>query len=294
MLSNALSILANTIAGAPATRPAARMVTLGPMELTIAAIGVCVLVVCIVRRLTRPRKLALNNTPGRTNTITPIHIVGLFLLWQFTVALITHLAATGLGDILDARKTKVIAAGIGYAIMIALSILVAAQTFRFGPIRGMGLSARHWIYDSGRALVAYLAVIPVCWALLRTMRLILPPQYVQYHQMLIALTEFTPAWRMAVVFVTVILAPVAEELFFRGLLQSMFRRYLGNAWGSILITSALFAIVHVPHYDTMPALFLLSVVLGYNYERCGRLYAPILIHVIFNGESILSTLIYGS
>ena len=261
MLSNALSILADAGAGAPATRPAAPDVTLGPIEQAIAAIGVCVLVVCIVRRVTRPRKLALNHTPGRANTLTPIHIVGLFLLYHFVMAAVARLAASRSGGILDGpdgRKATVLAAGIGSVIMLAVSVLVAARTFRLGLRRGMGLSMRHWIYDSGRALVAMGGV-----------------------------------WRVLVIFAAVVLAPLAEEIFFRGLLQSMLRRYLGHAWGGILITSAFFAIVHVPHYDTMPALFVLSVVLGYNYERCGRLYAPILIHVIFNGESILSALLYA-
>jgi len=297
MLSNALSILTDAGAGAPATPPAAPVATIGPMELAIAAIGVCVLVVCIVRRLTRPRKLALNNTPGRPNSLTPIHVVGLFLLWQFVVAAIAHLAAGRFGDTLDGpdgRKATVLAAGIGSVIMLALSVLVAARTFRLGLRRGLGLSARHWIYDSGRALVAYLAVIPVCWGLLMIMRrAVLTPEQIEKHKMLTALAEMGGVWRVLVIFAAVVLAPLAEEIFFRGLLQSMLRRYLGHAWGGILITSAFFAIVHVPHYDAMPALFVLSVVLGYNYERCGRLYAPILIHVIFNGESILSALVYA-
>lgn len=293
MLSNALSILANVVAGVPGTQPATPGAALEPIEQTIAAIGVCVLVVCIVRRLTRPRKLALNNTPGRVNTLTPIHVVGLFLLYQFVMLAVAHLATGRFGDMLDGpdgRKATVLVTGIGSVILLAMSALIAAGTFRLGLRRGMGLSARHWIYDSGRALVAYFAIIPVCLALLLAMRSILPPQHVRNHQMLTALAEFGLAWRVVVIFAVVFLAPLAEEVFFRGLLQSMLRRYLTHPWGGILITSAFFAIVHVPYYDTMPALFALSVVLGYNYERCGRLYAPILIHVIFNGVSILSEL----
>jgi len=40
----------------------------------------------------------------------------------------------------------------------------------------------------------------------------------------------------------------------------------------------------------MPALFVLSVILGYNYERCGRLYPPVLIHALFNSVFILNAL----
>ena len=60
-----------------------------------------------------------------------------------------------------------------------------------------------------------------------------------------------------------------------------------------MLTSAIFAMLH---WDTvasadgewvpLPALFALGVVLGYNYERSGRLVAPILIHALFNGVSV--------
>ena len=40
----------------------------------------------------------------------------------------------------------------------------------------------------------------------------------------------------------------------------------------------------------MPALVVLGLVLGYNYERTGRLTAPILIHSLFNAFMTISTL----
>ena len=86
------------------------------------------------------------------------------------------------------------------------------------------------------------------------------------------------------------LAPIAEELFYRGLMQSMLRRYGLRPWMAILATSAVFAVSHWPHYQDMPALFVLAVALGYNYERTGRLIAPIVLHAAFNGVTLWATL----
>ncbi len=51
-------------------------------------------------------------------------------------------------------------------------------------------------------------------------------------------------------------------------------------WMAILLTSFLFAIIH-PLW-TAPLIFVLAVCLGYAYERTGNLWAPIVIHALFN------------
>jgi hypothetical protein len=56
-------------------------------------------------------------------------------------------------------------------------------------------------------------------------------------------------------------------------------------WAAILVTSVIFAVVH-PAW-TAPAIFLLSLCLGYAYERTGNLWVPILIHAAFNTTSTL-------
>jgi len=69
----------------------------------------------------------------------------------------------------------------------------------------------------------------------------------------------------------------------------MVRSYLGRPWPAILLTSVLFATVHgnVTHW---PALFVLSLGLGYAYEKSGSLLRPLFMHAMFNGISILGTL----
>jgi hypothetical protein len=58
-------------------------------------------------------------------------------------------------------------------------------------------------------------------------------------------------------------------------------------WAAIVLTSALFAVVH-PLW-TSPIIFFLSLGLGYVYERTGNLWAPMGLHAAFN---VLSVVLY--
>lgn len=94
----------------------------------------------------------------------------------------------------------------------------------------------------------------------------------------------------------VVLAPLFEELIFRGLLQSVLLAMLGKShrWLVVLIAATLFTLTHIgpatfdasqtggvsPH--ALPALCVLGVILGYLYERTGSLWPSIVVHAGFN------------
>jgi len=280
---------------APSTRPAAEGFDAvgGPaasVMLTLAAVGLCVLLVWIIRRLANPGKLTLAHTPGRPNTLNPAHIVLVLMVWYSA-------SAVGAKALLmfypgGASHTLALLNLLVAMVLLAVSLLVAAMTFRFGLRRGLGLTRRHWLYDTGRGIVAFLAVMPLCLGLLWLFQWATPsePSHRQ-HEMLTALRVLSAPWQAMVIFTAVILAPLAEEVFFRGLVQSVVRRYTRMPWAGIFISATFFALVHVPYWHHMPALFILAVVLGYNYERCGRLWAPILLHAIFNAVNIVTFLL---
>ena len=148
---------------------------------------------------------------------------------------------------------------------------------------------RHWVFDSGRGVLGYLAVFPVCWGLMLLIGSLLrwlAPDYPQPpHSLLEAMSHMDMMWKVLIAFSAIIMAPWFEEVLFRGLLQSMLRRFIGP-WPAILIASAIFAMFHAQPQH-WPPLFALSVALGYNYERCGRLWPAILIHMLFNGVNII-------
>jgi membrane protease YdiL (CAAX protease family) len=211
----------------------------------------------------------------------------LFAVAQLLALALNRASAAALGS--DSPRAQTLATLAAQGLWIGCGLLLAALTFRFGLRRGMGLTLRHWPWDIVRGAVGFLIVFPICIGLLHLTAAFFPSRLVE-HPMLENVREFQGAWRAVVVVSAVVLAPLAEEIFFRGLLQSMLRRYSGDAWVAIAGSSAVFAAAHfaVPH--TLPALFALGVVLGYNYERTGRLLAPVLIHVFFNAANIAAAL----
>lgn len=266
-------------ATAPATQPAGPQTV--AMPLWLLAIGLCTLVVWIFRRSARPAKLQLAATPGRPNRLTPAHIVVAFFAW---IALLL------LARKLFPGEYYVLGLGLAQCLWLAAGLLVAARTFSGGLRSGLGLNLRHWFYDTARGLIGYLAVLPLCtgthWLTLWLITHLMPEAKLEPHEMLLAMRQMKTGWLIIAVFSATVLAPLAEEVFFRGLLQSAIRRATHRPWAAVLLASLFFALVHTNTWQDMPALFVLAVVMGYNYERCGRLGPAILIHALFNSVNI--------
>ncbi|MCK4601404.1 MAG: CPBP family intramembrane metalloprotease, partial [Phycisphaerae bacterium] len=267
MMSNALSVapvdvcrmLADAVK-APTSQPL-REVLETPL-IYLYAIGLCVLVVLIVRRMANSAKLTLRRAPGRPNCIHPVHLLLLLVAWVGVQQLVSLLLQAYLPA--KSPELTILTGTAGAMVLLVGSVVVAAATFRFGLRRGMGLSLRHWLYDTGRGVIGYLAVAPVCMTLLWLINPLVPPDQ-RIHELLKMLPALRGGWRVMTVVLAVVLVPLAEEMFFRGLCQSMLRRFTNSPWLAILVTSVFFALVH-GNYAHMPALFVLAVVLGYNYE----------------------------
>ncbi|HOQ04611.1 MAG TPA: type II CAAX endopeptidase family protein [Anaerohalosphaeraceae bacterium] len=111
------------------------------------------------------------------------------------------------------------------------------------------------------------------------------------HTSLSALQEYPQLWlRLLIVVNAVLVVPVFEEVLFRGLLQSVLTAALGKPWVSILAVSALFAGMH-PYPTHIAALLILSIGLGYAYEKSGSLWQPIFIHILFNSINVAAALL---
>lgn len=82
----------------------------------------------------------------------------------------------------------------------------------------------------------------------------------------------------------VIIAPIAEELFFRGVVFNAFLRERGPRM-AYLGSAALFAVIHLSIVALLP-IFLLGLALAWIYDRTGNLLAPITMHAMVNGLSV--------
>lgn len=86
---------------------------------------------------------------------------------------------------------------------------------------------------------------------------------------------------IALVFLIVgIGAPVAEEIYFRGMAQRIFGRRLGP-WAAIFAAAAFFAATHLQPLQ-FPALLIFGVILGVMAWKSGRLGPALWAHVGFN------------
>lgn len=83
---------------------------------------------------------------------------------------------------------------------------------------------------------------------------------------------------------TVLVAPVAEEIFVRGFLFATFIGRLG-VWGAALLSGLLWGSVHITSVDTIGIVIPIGgigVVLALVYYRTGSLWATIIAHLIIN------------
>jgi len=79
-------------------------------------------------------------------------------------------------------------------------------------------------------------------------------------------------------------APLYEEIMFRGLVFPYLVKHVGLAQGTLLV-SVLFAVMHF-HLPSFAPLLLLSAVLCLAYWRTGSLWVSIGVHIIFNAVSV--------
>lgn len=81
-------------------------------------------------------------------------------------------------------------------------------------------------------------------------------------------------------FAIAVVAPLIEELLFRGLLQNALMHRL-PAWAAIILSAFAFALVHMQPL-AMPALMALGAAFGYIYHKTGSLRMTIILHMINN------------
>jgi membrane protease YdiL (CAAX protease family) len=83
-----------------------------------------------------------------------------------------------------------------------------------------------------------------------------------------------------------LLVPIAEELYFRGLLYGWLKTRLGF-WLRVLISSAIFGLAHFDSIAVVASSFVLGMVNAVAYEKSKSLWLPIAIHMVTNSAAII-------
>lgn len=89
---------------------------------------------------------------------------------------------------------------------------------------------------------------------------------------------------LGIAIVTVLFAPLLEEIIFRGYLFKVLRSTWLGFSGTLTITSVLFTLIHAGQYNAiiLSQLLVFSLILGLAREKTGSIYTPWLLHGLNN------------
>lgn len=242
---------------------------------------------------------ALDGSQPRRNNMPPIIPVAII----FTVFLFIFSASQLLLLIFDnSQKWQKVFAGELLNIIASLVsigfILIIIKVYFVRGIKGFGLNIKTIPKDLIIALLYLIAILPIMDLLLAAIvffnEIIFGPDYkIPTHVELQSLQENSNIMvRFAIAFGTILVVPFLEEILFRGLFQTMIRSSLyffkHAAWIAILMTSVFFAVTHANPSHWL-VLFVLSIAIGYSYEKSGSLFRPVFMHMLFNAAAVIST-----
>lgn len=90
-----------------------------------------------------------------------------------------------------------------------------------------------------------------------------------------------------------LLAPILEEVMFRGAIQGYLTRKLGNPWLAMAIAALVFGVYHMNPVQVVYA-SMFGFILGWMYYRTGSLMSVIVGHVLNNSIATLTMLMFGT
>lgn len=142
----------------------------------------------------------------------------------------------------------------------------------------------------GGFVVAMAAAYPALWATLWIITQLNSGYSPEEHAVVrlirsgeLSFREVAMLWAGAAV-----VAPLAEEVFFRGLLQTALFRRFRRRMVAIFVAAMLFGVAHGTAPESIPAMIVLGVVLGVAYELTDALLVPVGIHALFNLATLVA------
>ncbi len=197
--------------------------------------------------------------------------VGLVIV--VVVATVVLLAATDASDSVVALATTVVLDILLVGVALRFTIWKYRLPWSALGFRRLALEQARWALPAG--LFTSLVVALVYSAIVHALG------FDQEVRSTSQLDELGPGMLAGLVFMIVVGAPVAEEIFFRGFLYTGLRQNLGFK-GAAVIASAIFAAAHL-HPLTYVPIFIIGIILTWVYAQTGSLAASMLVHAAYNG-----------
>jgi membrane protease YdiL (CAAX protease family) len=168
---------------------------------------------------------------------------------------------------------------VGLAIMLIEPYVLRGMNRR--QLRELlGFQRRPVIADLPKAILGWAGYYMVIVVILYAIAWLVPQFDSQQAQQIGFEASGTLLDKLYAFLTIVIVAPIVEEIIFRGYLQGSLRRFM-PWWLGALITSVLFGYVH-GQWNVGVEVFVLSMVACYLRERTGSIWAGIWLHMLKN------------
>lgn len=244
-------------------------------------IVVCVYVYVSLVRQIAARPFSLAGDPAVRSFGVPeiglALVLVAFFLWSVVLSMYGERRRVGFQEIL---------AGL-YFVIGLLVFLVAFLRLRGLDLNMLaGFSRLSLRRSIGIGLILLVSAYPLIYLGDTIMRLFTGTDSESNRQQLIEFFSGSETFgqRVVIIFLAVMVAPIAEEFIFRFFLYGVMRRYLGRFLG-VILTSFLFAAVHT-HLPTFGALFILGACFTVAYEWSGSILVPMTMHALFNSVTL--------
>lgn len=254
-----------------------------------AGIGLLLLVLLWIRR--DRIRAGLLPAPPTVSAVAPFSLaIALLILVGTFVALGVASMALARTEVTDGAIGMLVTQGM----LIVMAVLVIARRFQIGAEPRRSVPRVVWLAFAA-FFVASAIVIPVMMANVLLLRLVEYPLTVYKPvEEVIKGSGTSSAWMISLL--AAVLAPIAEESLFRGMLYPALRNTVNTRGAALLaavVTSAVFALMH-PHPPSWLPLFALAMVLTWVFERTNSLGAVIGAHALWNIATLAPLLIRGA
>jgi membrane protease YdiL (CAAX protease family) len=295
--ADALAVL-QTQQQAIAQKTLVKLAVIGVMPVVGSLAGIGILVFLIVQRFVKGQEAVLAHnagvaweTPWNWEIIWQVLIVGFFLVGQLIIPLL--LGLIGFNFSAFGNRARAFYTLTYYLSMSAMGLLVLYVSIRsYLPLPKdwfrLKLSDRWFAWGLG----GYVVALPLMIIVSIVNQQLWQGQGGSNPLLQIVLEEGDPVSLGIFFFTAAVAAPIFEETLFRGFLLSSLTRYL-PVWGAIAVSGFIFAVAHLSLSEVLP-LSLLGCILGVVYTRSRNLLAPMLLHSLWNGATMLSLFVLGS
>ena len=209
----------------------------------------------------------------------------------FVVAIITLLRLLGVDfAALNSSILETILAALIYVLSFTIIVMLPWIVRRNRTTKDeLGVSRLPSWMDIGLAPAAFVIYLIASGTIIYVISQLVPGFDASERQD-IGFQDLTQQYEYLLAFITlVVIAPIAEEAIFRGYLYGKLRKRT-SMWVTILITSLLFAVLHMKLDDGLVAgvnvgidVFILSLAMCGLREVTGNIWAGVMVHMMKNG-----------